>query len=266
MPRRRSILVNRLLVWLAVVLLGAAPALAQNALTFPPLTGRVVDAAHVLTPDQVGALSSQLQAIEAKTGHQVVVATLADLQGHDISDYGYQLGRAWGIGSKSGNDGIVIIVVPSARKARLEVGYGLEPIVTDAVASVIISQQMAPPFRDRNYAGGLSAAVNTLGDLLQLPPDQAQARAQQLAATQASTANAAKWIHLIPWLIFVLFFILPMFGRRRRGYGYGYGYMPFIPIGGFGGGDSSGGSFGGGGDSFSGGGGSFGGGGASGSW
>lgn len=251
-------------LWLVALLFVAMPVRADEALSFPPLTGRVVDAANILSADQTSALADRLKQIEDKTGHQVVIATIPDLQGHEIEDYGYQLGRYWAIGSKTGNDGLIIIVAPATHKIRIEVGYGLEPIVTDAAASVIISQQMAPAFRENNYVGGLNAAINTLSELLQLPPDQAQARVKQMADAQKVSRSKAKWIRLIPWLFFVLFFILPMFGRRRyyRSYGYGYGYgMPFIGSGGdFSGGGSSGG------DSFSGGGGSFGGGGASGSW
>ncbi len=261
---RLSILLNKLALFFAGLLLWIAPVYA-DALTFPPLTGRVVDNAHVLTAEQSAALSAKLQTIEQNTGHQVVVATVSDLQGDDIADYGYQLGRSWGLGAKGKNDGVLILIAPTLRKARIDVGYGLEPILTDATSSVIINQQMAPPFRDGNYAGGLNAAVNTVSELLQLPPDEARARAKALADAQSAQQNSAKWMRMIPWIIFGLFFILPMFGRRR-GYG-GYGYAPYIPLGGFGGGYSGGSSFGGGGgDSFSGGGGSFGGGGSSGSW
>jgi uncharacterized protein len=257
-------LLNKLALIVAGWLLLAAPAYA-DALTFPPLTGRVVDNAHVLTAEQSAALSAKLQTIEQNTGHQVVVATVPDLQGDDIADYGYQLGRSWGLGAKGKNDGVLILVAPTLRKARIDVGYGLEPILTDATSSLIIAQQMAPPFRDGNYAGGLNAAVNVIGELLQLSPGEAQARAKAMAAQQANAQNKAKLLRYIPWILFALFFILPLFGRRRGGYGYGgYGYAPYIPMGGFGGGYSGGSS--GGGDSFSGGGGSFGGGGASGSW
>lgn len=268
--RQRLILANKPLslarfwFWLAAVLLWVTPSYAQEAINFPPLTGRVVDAANILTPDQTSALADRLKALEDKTGHQVVIATIPDLQGHEIEDYGYQLGRYWAIGGKKGNDGLIIIVAPATHKIRIEVGYGLEPIVTDAVASIVISQQMTPAFRRGQYVTGLNAAVTTLTELLQLPPDEAQARAKQMADTQAKARSSAKWVRLIPWAIFLLFFVLPMFGRRRFGYGYGgLGYG--IPFGGYGGGYSSGSSSGGG-DSFSGGGGSFGGGGASGSW
>ena len=101
------------------------PALAQ---TFPKLTGRVVDEAHLLSPQQVQELDGKLAALETQSQRQLVVVTLPDLQGYEIEDYGYQLGRAWGIGDKARNDGALLIVAPNERKVRIEVGYGLEGI------------------------------------------------------------------------------------------------------------------------------------------
>jgi hypothetical protein len=98
---------------------------AHAAPTFPALTGRVVDDAHVLSAQTVNDLTPKLADLEAKTGRQLVVVTLPSLQGYDIEDYGYQLGRAWGIGQKGQNNGVLFIVVPSEHKTRIEVGYGL---------------------------------------------------------------------------------------------------------------------------------------------
>ena len=112
---------------------------AQAAgLSFPPLTDRVVDAARVLDGDTVAALDQQLAAHEQATGQQVVVATIPDLADQDIADYGYQLGRAWGIGRAGKNDGALLIVAPTERQVRIEVGYGLEGTLTDAVSAQII--------------------------------------------------------------------------------------------------------------------------------
>jgi uncharacterized protein len=110
----------------------AAPVQAA-APSFPPLTGRVVDAANVLSAQAKGELTQKLAALETKTARQLVVVTLPSLQGYEIEDYGYQLGRAWGIGQKSSNNGALFIVVPPERRVRIEVGYGLEPILTDAL-------------------------------------------------------------------------------------------------------------------------------------
>ena len=132
--------------WLLLLLLAlAAPATAQ---TFPKLTGRVVDDAHVLSPDQVGQLTQLSAATEQASTRQLVVATVASLGGDDIDDYGTKLGRAWNIGQKGSNNGAILIVAPAERKVRIEVGYGLEPILTDALT------------------GRLVDGVRNLGDLL----------------------------------------------------------------------------------------------------
>src|SRR5689334_16592367 len=112
----------------------AAPALA--APTFPPLTGRVVDDAHVLDDATTTQLTAKLEDLEQRTGRQLVVVTLPSLQGYEIEDYGYQLGRAWGIGQKKLNNGVLFIIAPNEHATRIEVGYGLEPILTDALSSV----------------------------------------------------------------------------------------------------------------------------------
>src|SRR6201996_2031812 len=121
---------------LTAFMLAAAPARADP--TFPPLSGRVVDDAHVLSSQTQADLTAKLAALEQKTGDQVVVVTLPSLQGYEIEDYGYQLGRAWGIGAKGKNNGALFIVAPSEHKVRIEVGYGLEPVLTDALTSVIL--------------------------------------------------------------------------------------------------------------------------------
>src|SRR3546814_5105751 len=112
-----------------------------------------------------------------QSGRQVVVATLADLQGYDIADYGYRLGRTWGIGQKGEDNGALLIVAPGERKVRIEVGYGLEGILTDAMSSIIIQRAIIPHFKQDDYPGGIAAGVNEIGKLLALPPDEARARA-----------------------------------------------------------------------------------------
>src|SRR3546814_3028549 len=104
------------------------------------------------------------------------VATLPDLQGYDISDYGYRLGRAWGIGDKEKNEGALLIVAPNERKVRIEVGYGLEGIMTDALSSQIIRNAITPRFKAGDLPGGIDAGVDAIGKLLTLPPDEASDR------------------------------------------------------------------------------------------
>ena len=238
----------------------AAPVLA--APSFPALSGRVVDAANVIPPDVEARIDQKLAALETQSRRQLVVATLPDLQGYDIADYGYQLGRAWGIGSKDKNDGALLIVAPGERKLRIEVGYGLEGTLTDGLSSLIINQTIVPKFKAGDMPGGIEAGVDAIVTQLTLPPEEAQRIAA--AAQGAPREDAFAWGQFVIFgLIFFFFFILPMLrGKRGRRYRSG-GFAPIVWDSGssWGGGGSG---FGGGG--FSGGGGSFGGGGSSGSW
>lgn len=246
-----------LLLVLAVCLGLAGAGAVRAAPTFPPLTGRVVDDAHVLSPQTQAELTAKLEALEAKTGDQVVVVTLPSLQGYAIEDYGYQLGRAWGIGQKGKNNGALFIVAPAERKVRIEVGYGLEPVLTDALTSVILQEAVLPRFRAGDVQGGVVAGTDAIVEQLGLDPAQAQAKAQ--AAAQAQPATPPIHIPLIVVVIVVFILIRLMF---RGGF---WGFLPFLFMGGGGGFRGRDDDFGGGGG-FSGGGGSFGGGGSSGSW
>jgi uncharacterized protein len=256
---------RELFVFWVVALLGIASAHAQ---TFPALTGRVVDAANVIPDGDEAVLTTKLQALEQRSGRQFVIATIPDLQGYPVEDYGYQLGRKWGIGQKGSNEGIILLVAPNDRRVRIEVGYGLEPYVTDLLSGVIIRDFITPKFKARDIPGGISAGADVIISQLALPPDQATARGKQLVAANQHRGGQINWFNILFWIIIFIFVIRPMlFGRR--------GISPVILWGpGIGGGWSGGGSsFGGGsswgggdGGGFSGGGGSFGGGGASGSW
>ena len=270
-----------LLMMLALILV-ALPSMAQAAISFPTLSGRVVDEAQLLTPQQEAELTTKLAALEGQTGDQLIVVTLNSLQGQDIADYGYQLGRHWGIGQKENDGGALLIVAPNERRVRIEVGYGLEGVLTDGWSGLLIQNQILPAFRNGDYAGGIITGTNALIEQLTLDPEEAKARAAeaQKAAEQASAP-------VLPAGIFTLFFLFLIFnmigrmgGRKRRGRGRGgddddMNGMGGILIwaasealrdrrGGGGGGWGGGGGFGGGG--FGGGGGSFGGGGASGGW
>ncbi len=253
-------------VLLALLALLAGPAAAQ---TFPKLTGRVVDEAHLLSPEQAAALDAKLAGLETQSQRQMVIATIPDLEGYEIEDYGYRLGRAWGIGDKQRNDGILLIVAPKEHKVRVEVGYGLEGIITDALSSVIIQREVVPRFKANDYPGGIAAATDQLIAQLQLPEDEARKIAAD-ATVQAKKAKGPRFDAgtVIFLLIFFFFFVLP-FLRAMGGGGRRYGSSPGVmifPSGGWGGGGGGGSDWGGGGGGFSGGGGSFGGGGSSGSW
>jgi len=253
---------SALLVALAALVFFLPAPAARAALTFPPLSGQVVDDAHVLSPQTVADLTAKLSALEAKTGRQLVVVTLPSLQGDDIEDYGYQLGRTWGIGQKGKDNGVLLIVAPTERKVRIEVGYGLEPIITDALSSVILQSAVLPKFRAGDVQGGVVAGTDALVDQLSADPEAAKAKAD--AAVQTTRPHGFPIGALITLVI--LFVIFSSLFRPHYGGGMGW-FLPMMILssagrGGWGGG--GGGGFGGGG--FSGGGGSFGGGGASGGW
>lgn len=270
--------VNRL-VTIIVGLIGlvSAPLVAQD---FPELSGRVVDEAGIIDAATEAELTQKLKALEAQSKRQLVIATIPDLQGYDIADYGYQLGREWGIGDAERNDGALLIVAPNERKVRIEVGYGLEGYLTDAYSALIIQNAILPQFRAGDLQGGIAAGTDAIISQLVLPEDQARQVAVQ--ATQQRERKRGFPVGLIVWGAIIFFFvILPMMrgrGRRRRYRGRGrdlgatVGDIILWEVGSAvvrgalsGGGSSSG--FGGGGfGGFSGGGGSFGGGGASGGW
>lgn len=128
---------------------------AVAAPTFPSLTGRVVDQADILSPQTEAALAAKLEALEAKTSRQLVVVTVPSLQGYELEDYGYQLGRAWGIGEKGRDTGVLLIVAPTERRVRVEVGYGLEGVLTDALSTLILQERVLPKFRAGDFEGGV---------------------------------------------------------------------------------------------------------------
>ena len=254
--------------WLALMALAMlcliAPAQAQ---TFPALSGRVVDAANLLDPAQEAALTAKLAGLETATGRQMVVATVPSLEDQPIEDYGYKLGRAWKIGTAE-NDGVILLIAPNERKVRIEVGYGLEPVLTDALSSVIVQTQILPRFRDGDMAGGIVAGADSVLEQLKLPEEEAQARAAKLVQSAKSKGNGGETVVLIFWIIVLLFVVVPMIFGGGRGKRYRRGRGPVVIWGGGNDWGSGGGGWGGGGGGggFSGGGGSFGGGGASGGW
>jgi len=274
------------ILWLCLLFL-ALPAQAQ---TFPKLTGRVVDAAHLLTPEQVLDLTSKSAALEAQTKRQFVVATIPSLEGRPIEQYGYQLGRAWGIGQKGEDDGVILLIAPKERKVRIETGYGARVFLTDAMASVIVRNAILPRFKQNppDYGGGIIAGADQIIKQMSLPPEQAQRNINSAEQAQRARATDSPGFGpIIFWIVIILFVIMPVVrglagggrGRRyqRRKGGDG-GISPWVVLwglnelsrgsrrGGWGGGGFGGGGGGFGGGGFSGGGGSFGGGGASGSW
>lgn len=260
------------LLWPLILL--CAQGAAAGAQEFPVLSGRVVDAANILSPAQEISLDAKLTQLEKQSQRQLVVVTIADLKGYDIADYGFRLGDHWGIGDKERDDGALFIIAPNERKLRIEVGYGLEGILTDALSGRVIRNIIVPRFKQGDYPGGIAAGTDELVRILMLPPEEARKLAAQAAQEQQGGEQQGQVLVAI-FLIF-MFIILPMLLRGRMGRAYRASALPVVlwgpGIGGGGGGGSRwGGSSGGsgwssGGGGFSGGGGSFGGGGASGGW
>jgi uncharacterized protein len=255
-----------LLVFLSLAIVPAV------ALVLPTLSGRVVDDANILDPPTRAALDQKLAELEAKTTDQLVIVTLKSLQGTSIEDFGVALGRAWRIGQRDKNNGVLLIVAPSERKVRIEVGYGLEGTLTDAVSKLIIENAIIPRFRANDVPGGVTRGVDDIISVLTGDAEEWKQRAAKRPDPE------------LPWgTILILILALAMFAvvfamivgampsdprSRRRTSASPWSSDPWWTgsSGGFSGGGFSGGGGGFGGGGFGGGGGSFGGGGASGSW
>ena len=129
---------------------------ACGATNFPPLTGRVVDEAHILSPVTVAELERKLADLEQKSGIQLVVATVPSLDGVEIEPYANELFRAWKLGEAKKNNGVLLLIAPKERRIRIEVGYGLEGTLTDAVSSIIIRNAIAPRFKTGDFNAGVT--------------------------------------------------------------------------------------------------------------
>jgi uncharacterized protein len=235
-----------LLAWLSAAL----------AINFPALTGRVVDQANIIPADSRQAIEAKLADLESKSGIQLVVATVTSLGGQEIEPYANQLFRTWKLGEKSKNNGVLLLVAPNERRVRIEVGYGLEGTLTDALSQVIITNAIAPRFKAGDYAGGITRGVDDIITVLTTDASEWQQR-PSLRLDRAPAPAHSNWFAIVGIVIVIgLMIVSPGFrwfilGMLMSGRSSGGG-------GGFGGGRSGGG--------FSGGGGSSGGGGASGRW
>ena len=169
---------------------------------FPPLTGRIVDEAALLSADDRRALEAELKALEEKSTDQLVVYTTRSLQGYPIEDFGYRLGRAWAIGQKDKNNGVILIVAPTDRKVRIEVGRGLEPQLTDLMTKLIIENAILPAFRRNDFAGGIKAGVRDIRDVLLGDAEAVKERAK--GGAKRSPGGGSNF----PLLILVLFILI----------------------------------------------------------
>ncbi|MFM6832437.1 MAG: TPM domain-containing protein [Novosphingobium sp.] len=254
---------------------------AQAAMPARP-AGPVLDQANIIPDAEEAVLSQKLSAYNAQTGRAVVVATVASLDGQEIDTYGTELGHQWGVGGKSTDQGLILLVAPNERKVRIEVGYGLEEYLPDVLAGRIIAGAITPRFKAGDYPGGINAGIDQILTQLNRDPADAKAVAEAAAAAQRETASSggSSFAGAIFWVVMIVFFMI-VFGRRKQGFAQRRsGIDPGIVLWGLselaraasdnrhsggggwggGGGSDSGGGFGG----F--GGGDFGGGGASGDW
>ncbi|MBW3780319.1 methanol dehydrogenase [Aeromonas veronii] len=235
-----------MLRWFLPCLLLWASAL-QAAPDFPTLSGRVVDEASLMSRKQAHQLTQQLAAFEKRSGIQLVVVSVDSLDGETIEEYGYQLGRHWGIGQKGKNNGVLLLIAQDERKVRIEVGYGLEGALPDAIAANIIHGRILPAFKRGDMVAGIMAGSQSIMKAL---------AGEYQPVEQPKSDNGGG-----PWL-FILVVIAMIVLHNLRGGGPGGRRRSTYMAGGLGAGSFGGRSGGG----FSGGGGSFGGGGASGGW
>ena len=261
--------------WLLALGLGLVClwASAQALVAVPPLQARVTDTIGMLTADQRTALDNVLKEQEARTGNQIAVLLMGSTAPEAIEQFSIRVADAWKLGRKGIDDGVILVVArdnpPALRRLRIEAGRGVQGSLTDAQSKRILEDVIAPHFRQNDFYGGLAAGVSSIAALINkenLPVPEAQQAKED--------SGLASWL---PFLLFALVFIVPMFTRgqrRNRLGGNDWGRNAGIILGsgigssigsrgGFGGG---GGGFGGGGGGFSGGGGGFDGGGASGNW
>jgi uncharacterized protein len=251
--------------------------IAALAVTFPPLTGRIVDLANIIPAATRSMIEPKLADLESKSGIQLVVATVSSLQGQEIEPYANQLFRTWKLGEKTKNNGVLLLVAPNERKVRIEVGYGLEKTLTDALSKIIIANAIAPRFKAGDFGGGVARGVDDIITVLTTDASEWQKR-PPVRVDSEPTPDVIAWLLVVALFVFVGAIVISssfrslIFGMlagmaansgRRGGYSSGgsWGGGGFSDSGGFG----SGGGFSDGGG-FSGGGGSSGGGGASGSW
>jgi uncharacterized protein len=253
---------------LAIIILALAPDRAI-ALDVPPLRGRVNDYAGVMSQEQTRSLETRLVQFEQETGHQVAVLTIPTLEGEDIEGFSIRVAENWQIGKKGFDNGVILVVAVNDRRLRLEVGYGLEGVLPDAIAKTITSNYIVPRFRAGDYAGGIISGIDAVLKVIKNEPLPESARKR--GGEQGPELSSIVMLVITLALFGLMAFASSADRRRNRIWGpRGRRHGPiFFPPGGFGGGHSSGGGFfggGSGGGGFSGGGGGFGGGGASGSW
>ncbi|MDA8935930.1 TPM domain-containing protein [Porticoccaceae bacterium] len=235
---------------MALALLMVTVEVGADQTPFPKLTGRVVDQAGILSESVEGQLSAAFKRHETQTSNQVVVATINDLGSKTIAQYGYMLGRHWGIGQEGKNNGLILLISKHDRELRIEVGYGLEGLMTDALATSIVHHTIAPFFKRGDFDGGVIAGSNQILEVLS---------GKKVQLPRVSSRKPEQNPLLMGLMIFIFLLVFWGLPLLRIHYGHGGSYYPGGSLGGFDAFDSFSGGF-------SGGGGGFGGGGGGGSW
>ncbi|WP_240950255.1 YgcG family protein [Novosphingobium sp. ERN07] len=190
---------------------------AQAAMPARP-TGPVLDQAQIIPDDQEAALTQRLSAYNAQTGRSVVVATVASLDDQDVDSYANELFRAWGIGGKQTDQGLLFLIAPNERKVRIEVGLGLEEYLPDVLAGRILSGAVTPRFKQGDYAGGINAGVEQILTQLSRNPADAKAVAEAAAAARKGEGSGGSVIASAIFWIVLIVVLIAIFGRRNRGY------------------------------------------------
>jgi uncharacterized protein len=182
------------------------------SLNLPSLSGRVVDQANIVQPSTRNAIEQKLADLETKSGIQLVVATVPSLEGQEIEPYANELFRNWKLGEKTKHNGVLLLVAPNERRVRIEVGYGLEGTLTDALSKVIIANAMTPRFKAGDFGDGISRGVDDIITVLTTDASEWQQR-PSLRLDNQQTADPISWV-LIAALIALITLLVVSPGFR----------------------------------------------------
>jgi uncharacterized protein len=209
---------------LAVTLLAASLALA---LAVPSLRGRVNDDAGLMSEGAEARIDAKLEALENDTGAQVAVLTITSLQGEVLEDYSLRVAETWGLGRAEEDDGALLLIAKNDRKMRLEVGYGLEPVLSDVLSRRILDQILRPAFRAGDFDGGIERAVDAIDGLVRgtstLPPPSGNDLQSDLPPRMFG----------VLWLMFLIPFVMVVIGTNPFQFFLYLFLIPFVAVGGF---------------------------------
>lgn len=188
-----------------------SPWQASAEVVVPALSARVIDQTKTLTPEQLRTLDQKLREIEARKGSQVVVLMVPTTKPEEIEQFAIRVADKWKIGRKKVDDGVILLISKNDRAVRIEVGYGLEGALTDALSKRIIDGAMIPRFKQQDFYGGISAAVDQIGRVIdgEILPNPAPNR--QLVADQEGTLSSLSVLFVIALVLGG--FLRKMFGR-----------------------------------------------------